>query len=677
MKYFSLNNRKREALHIKPPHKGMDLTKPTAHLEDGMLSFCKNMIFSDGVFKTRDGLKSDINNIFNAKDADYLESCEYRITDTEIFYEGENRRIAYATLEYDISHYYILVYLIGEKQDIKYIGYMRFARIDGDTFFVPTDVVFYTGAPQDAGGGIFAFVTRKNIHDESKISYSVYEVNEDLSFWQSAYRFYIPTVYINGRGNSYELAKAQNNVSTLKPTVLEAPNMLYNCFYAYYTSDGCSSSFRLPFTDIAESGVTCRIYTSLTEYTEWSLYSDVSTTAQNFKGSTVSFNIDRKTGTFYFTSNGADFSIPIISAYRENNIRIMAQKEYEDSFNSVVSCMLCATVGNTIVFSGGKENNRVYYTNYDNPLYFPKIADNIIGYEDEKVEGLYTYADTVYAYKDGKLYSAQLTNGKSINSTSLLADNGKIFYENYGFKVNCISDKIVSIKKDTVSALHGKLIWQGKDGEVYYEQSSGKAVKISGELSPVINEFGSYSFATVSDGKYMLFCKNKALVFDFTQTDNISRYYWEFPSSVNFCGCANIGGNLVLLCSVEDSPICYTATLLGNEDVIITNTLWQETNKIQSFARFKSYYLGESSVKKNIYSVFLQLSLSGKTKIKIGDGNNSEEFILKKNGFSLNYQDTVKLIPDLCGVDLVDITLDSESGMVFKGAEIYYTKIGN
>ena len=522
MKFVSLNRKNREVLHIKAPDKGIDLTKPSVHLNDGNTGICENMIFADGVLKTRNGLKSDLSHILDLDIMDNAYGYEYFITKTEIFHNGENKRIAVAKVEYDFSHYFLMVYLIGSNGDSEYLNYLHFMRVDSNTFYVPVNFVFYNGKAQ-TGGGIFCLVTLVNEHDSSQKDYAIYEISEKWDSWERAYSYYTPTVYINGRGNAYEEAKADNQVSSFTPKTLEAPNLIYNRFYAYFTSDGYSSSFRLPFTELSNTNVICRIHTCPTEYTEWIVIPNQNSDTRSIKGTSVTFNVDRTTGLFYFTSNGSNYSMPVFSNYRQINIRIAAQKDYTDSFDSVVSCTLCETLDSAILFSGGKDKNKVFYTTYENPLYFPKLEENQIGFSDEGIDAFYRYSDAIYAFKDNKIYSLRLTDGNAINSASILADNGKTFFENYGFKIECINDNIGSVRKDTVSDINGKLIWQGENGNVYLFVG-GNTLCISDEVKPLIKDMNLNAnfVATVFDGKYMLCSENKAFFFDFKSGINIS-----------------------------------------------------------------------------------------------------------------------------------------------------------
>ncbi len=676
MKYVNLKQKNREILHIQAPNKGMNLVKPTVHLEDGEIGFSKNVVFDSGILKTRNGINAQ--SILDTSIIPGDSEFEYFSTDTKVLYNGEVKRIVVAGAAYAYSHYFMLVYLVGSKGDATSLGYMHFSRTSDDSFFVPQNVIFYQGECQ-AGGGLFAFVTTVNCENEQMVDYAVFEIDDDWTMWERAYSYYTPVVYINGRGNSYEEARADNQVSSLKPTALEAPNMLYNRFYAYYTSDGYSSSFRLPYTQILNNAVTCRINRSATEYTEWWISSDNTSATQNFLGQSVTFHIDRNTGVFYFTSSGGNYSVPISTSYRENNIRIAASKEFNNSYNAVVSCTCCANIGSKIIFTGGKENNRLYYTTYQNPLYFPMPQDNEIGSPDKKVTAVYEYNDGIYAFKDNEIFSVKITGGDAINSTALLADDGKTFYEKLNFKIDCINDKIGNITKNTVSYINGKLIWQEKNANIYISVSNGKTKCISNAIKPIFEkiEFDDTSVAVAFGEKYYLCCKNSVLVFDLSQgTENISRYYWELPSELKICGIMDINGNLVLLCSDLENSVGYTGLFSGSSDKIISNKTEKFIKKIPSFVKFKGYFLGDNSAKKNIYTVFLRLSLQGKTKIKIGQESHFEEYTLRKKGFSFNGQDVIKLLPGLNGVDLAEITLDSEDVIAFSSAEIHFRKTG-
>ena len=676
MKYVNLKQKKREILQIQAPNKGMNLLKPTVHLEEGEIGFSKNVIFDGGILKTRNGINAQ--NVLDTSIVPGYEQYEYFSTDTKVLYKGEVKRIVVAGTLYADSHYYMLVYLVGSKGDVTSLGCMHFNRIDDNTFYIPKNVIFYQGECQ-SGGGFFAFVTTENFENEQMKSYSVFEIDDNWTMWERAYGYYTPVVYINGRGNSYEEARGDNQVSSLKPMALEAPNMLYNRFYAYYTSDGYSSAFRLPYTQIKNHAVTCKIYRSATEYTEWLVSPDNTSATQSFLGQSVTFHIDRNTGVFNFTSSAGNYSVPITTSYRENNIRIAASKEFNDSFNDVVSCTFCANIGSKIIFAGGKQNNRLYYTTYQNPLYFPMPQDNEIGSPDKKVTAVYEYNDGIYMFKENEIFSVKITGGKAVNSTALLADEGKIFNEKVDFKIDCINDSIGSVRKNTVSCINGRLIWQEKNGNVYTSISNGKTECLTNTIKPIFEKikFDDTSVAVVLGEKYYLCCKNNVLVFDISQSmENCSKYYWEFPLELKICGIMNMNGGLLLLCSDKYKSVGYTALFTDSADNIIVNKTEQLKKKIPSFVKFKGYYLGDNSQKKNIYTVFLRLSLQGKTKIKIGQDSHFEEYTLRKNGFSFNGQDVIKLLPSLNGVDLVEITLDSEDNIAFSSAEIYFRKIG-
>ena len=123
---------------------------------------------------------------------------------------------------------------------------------------------------------------------------------------------------------------------TAQPKFLEAQNILTGRFKSYFTSDGQSNAFRLPYSGLANETVMCRIYINLTKYTDWTILSNSTSDTQTFYNSAITMNVDRSKGMIYFTtSDGADYPIPIMSMYHENNICVRAGKQYGEELKEI------------------------------------------------------------------------------------------------------------------------------------------------------------------------------------------------------------------------------------------------------------------------------------------------------------------------------------------------------
>ena len=179
--------------------------------------------------------------------------------------------------------------------------------------------------------------------------------------------------------------------------------MLNGIFYAYFSSDGYSSEFSLPFSNISDENVICRVHYSPSSYTEWVIYAGKNSASQTFMGTTVTVNVDRSKGLIYFTVEAGDYSVPLMGKYKANNIRITATKKTEGSFDDVVSATCCQIFKSRIILSGSIKDNRIYSARYDSPLYFPYSGVTEIGEARLPVTALTVSGEKILAFKATEL----------------------------------------------------------------------------------------------------------------------------------------------------------------------------------------------------------------------------------------------------------------------------------
>lgn len=671
MKFTPLKQGNMKMKHITVSEMSLDMSRLPCDVKDNCLTAVKNMINENGRLVTRQGLYTTADGLLDTSMCDGAESYEYSLTDTEVNIDGVPRQLVTAKIRYDDRNYFILVFGIGENQDVRFLGYMIFGRVDDTTFFCPENIVFYTGKAQ-SGGGIFALVTLRNQFDDSQTEYGIYEINSDYAYWERCVGEYIPTVYINGTGNAYEEVDWKFSSS---PKMPERRNLLSGGFYAYYSSDGVSSSFRLPFTNIDNSSVICRIYTNIGVYSEWVIYSDSSSAKQNFYGAEITANVDRNTGMVYFTTaSNSTYSIPIMSAYRENNIRILAQKEVENGLSNIVSSKYSALYKNKWLFSGGDGKNKIYYADYETPLYFPEVSSNEIGANDEAVSGLKVIADRIIAFKSHSMYEISVKNGGDFNTTSLLADNGAIFKKNDTFSVKQLSN-ICSSKRNTVAVCGEKLVWLGCDNAIYsLAKNSSSIEKISHNIDPLLREIGSDidCYAAGNAENYILSYGRNAIIINL---ENNKCFYWEFPEGLEFSGIVPYGRSFSFLYRYNGSTDCYVAGLLGESDILFKGKGYKLTTAdlpiLCDFA-LKCFDFDAVAEKKSVKKVDLRLCAKGKSEITVGDRDIFAKFDLEQSAGTDILNDTVTLITDLAGARYIEIAIKSNKGISFGGADIYF-----
>lgn len=677
MKYNSLKSRTVKAFEIPVLEGGINLTDLPQNLHNNNLAQGKNIWYKDGSISNRPGLNTKEENIIKDSKITLAQGCSYELTDTTVFYEGKYYKIAYSYVDYDMSSYFICVYLVGEKGAVKSLGYIHLGRTNDSTFYIPHKCIFYVGKAIN-GGGIYALIALHNRYDDTLVTEKIYEIDKNYSSWSMNYNYYIPTVFINGRGNSYELAEDVGIAFSGKPTVLQPLNTISGSFYAYYTSDGYSSTFRLPFLNIADDSVICRIYYTMSEYAEWIIYSGSTSAESTLQGVAVKMEVDRKKGIVNFATGDSNYAIPQMIKYSENNIRFLAKKEIENGFKDVVSSRCCVTVGSRILLSSG---NKIYSTSYDNPLYFPQSFSNDVGSPDDEITALVNVDDKIFAFKENQVYSVELTQGNAINKITLLSDNDDIFYNEDKYKIKCISREVGCTYPATVKGVSGNLIWQSGNGTLILCNGE-KLFDISGKIQPFFKEFnGRLNLATAGGNTdfYILCIENKAVIMNYSRTSdaqNAAWYIWEFPEEIRITGATEINNTPVFLC-VNDKNVCFAATVDALEDNIVSGTHSDNVikqQKISSGFKTKNFTLGNIGDRKRISECFLQLESDGLTKIKIGDSTSFNEFELSASDFLNKKRTVVKLITNLDNIRDFALELNVQDNFKLGKCELHFCK---
>ncbi len=682
MKYDSLKKQAVISFRVNNFDGGINLSDAPTTIKDNQLSECKNMWFKNGRLQTRPGFKGDIKNCYDTTILGHNGDLVYHITDTTFFIDEIPYKIAVGDVLTDDYAHYTYVYLVNKDKGLKSIGKMSFLRMSSDVFYTPINILFYVGKPQN-GGGIFALVTLQNLRNFDDRYYYIYEVNSDFTDWERVYNYYIPTLYINGRGNKYNLAKSENNVSVPAPRTVESPNMLNGRFHAYFTSDGCSNSFRLPFTNLSSENVVCRIYYTLVDFVEWIVPSDSIANTQSFMGKKVTLEVDREKGTAYFKSEDGDYAVPVMSMYHENNIKITATKEIEKGFSRIVYSTCSVVTDSKIIISGGQNGNEIYIANYESPLYFPQGSAVNVGSGDSQINALSLQSSSILAFKAKEIYALNLKKGNKISEISLLADNDTLFNECDRFETQEITKQMGCVYKDTVALCNDSTIWLGEDNNIYALISIGskKIINLSSRIKDIMPMYNDETFA-LSDGNYYFFVnRNEIIVIEKPEKENFKAYYWQMPDKFRISSGYYNNGEFGFLCVGESSNIVYLATLSDDTDSFMCynedGEIVDKPFEIQSSMKTKHYGLSGFSKSKNIDFIYMMLSSKGKTKISV-NGKEIADINLRisDEGYSKGEYRSVKFVPHLYNADEVFITVESNHGLKVGEMEIFYRKIG-
>ncbi len=676
MKYDSLKPSGVKRLKLPILNGGTDLKKPSSSIPDNVLCSSKNVWYKDGRLKTRAGLYSNPRNAVSVQKQSFYDVFDYHLTDTVVEYFGLDYRIAYSNVCTDNFMYVIRVYLVSSDVSIVPIGELTFLRFSSDEFKTPESIVFYTGA-RKSGGGIFALVTLRNEENYSDKNYNIYEINEGFDEWQRVYDYYIPTLSVNGRGNNYDLAHAETSITLPNIKTVESQNLLCSQFYCYYTSDGYSNMFRLPFSDLSSDTVVCRIYYAAALYAEWRVLGSVIADTKSFMGFDIMLEVDRDKGTLSFFKNGEPYAIPVMPTYNENNIKITAGKETPDGLEQVIDSKCSLLADGRIYLAGGKNGSTVMTAKCENPLYFPKKSTVDVGGVEE-ITALSIQSKKIIAFKRNETHYISLKKGRLINEIGLISDNDTLFKDADTLTSELISKSIGCEQKDTVCKLGAKTVWYANDRNVYLLDSIGFDGVLNLSQDMKISEFEGFA---VSDGEYyILSSEDKAWVCDLNTPLKPKWYLWDIDSDISLHGGFYKNGTLYFICSNDGGGIFYVASLNSDGDTkmqyddmqLISNTV-----KSESFIVTKNYALSGLTQRNTVESIYLALSGRGVVQIKV----NGRRMAVVNLRFSTDDYDkgeykTVELSPHLYDTERLQIELSSKDAFAVGEIEIFYRKMG-
>ncbi len=618
MKYKSLDRANQKELIIDSFEGGLNTSLPPNCIENNELSEVLNMWYQDGFLQKRPGLTPDISSLIWQENVGEFDTVNYKAFPQPIFYEGKEYRIFTAIHSDIMSFERHNVFLISPTCEIINMGALHFGRISSTIFYLPESVNFFSGKSGD-GIGIYAFVTLYNSNGSGEKEYHIYEASGEERNWVITTDYYMPTVYVNGRGDSYEMSKmASGTISSRAPFEPESVNMINGGFRAYFSSDGFSSVFRLPVMGIdPDAEITCRVYHAPDVSAFWHIAPGESEAVCKQYDNPITLTVDRIKGVLKFTNAGVSHSVPYVNSYRDNNICVTSYVKNLNKFEDIVSCTQMTKNGEHLLFSGGSDTGRVYCSRNDKPLYFPSKSSIYVGDCNEQVCALSNFKGETLCFKENRIYKLNIKSGSKLES--LLTDIISDYFEPSSLSFDCISDSIGSRYPNTVCNCHGSLIFLSTDGIVYKTNSLNRenlkeiSFKIKDKLSTAFSEFTpTYTdiFAASVDGNYMLFLGNKVFVLNCSvkgvrypssafklRNENCGWFYFEFPEEI-FISHAFFDGKDIFFIG-GDKKNCCIYKFCGEYDLLYTG---EENTKfpINCTASTKLYSLGNILSKKFI-----------------------------------------------------------------------------
>lgn len=598
MSFAALKNDDIKRHFVKALDGGLSLEASADRIPHNCLKECVNMWYSGGRLKTRPGVHA----MAPLQQITHYETVKEGLTVTDAVYykDGKRYNVAYFITHDNLSFVKIYFYLIDINGQSISIGEKMFNRVSSDTFYIPQNIFIVVGN-KTIGSGIYAFMTRKSGQMEQ---YNIYEASTNLTEWLDCRNnYYVPVIYINGMGTRYNEARDIYSLSYPSPQFLEQRNLLTGEFKVYFTSDGISSVFNMPISNIdSETPVVCRIYSDSKNYTEWIIPINSDTNTQNFSGDNVTVRCDRKAGVISFLYGSDPYHIPLLPYCSNNNIVIKACKSVPDGLASVVSSKRCLVYDSRFFVCGNPKNcNEIYSARLSNPLYFPKNAKTAAGDSVSSITALGIQSNKLIAFKASECYRIDINSGKNANSPVLIDRTDEIGATDT-LEAVAISERIGCDCPNTVARCGNRLVWADSHGQVYMLVTTtyGKenniyklSLPLSGSIANLGTDALKRAFAVVHHGYYILISDGKAYLMyhrvkgfgyspqytdNANPTDSIAWYYWELPDGINISTGVAVGEDCILGAVDKNRFWCYIATFTDGPDSIIDGDNYNYVN---------------------------------------------------------------------------------------------------
>lgn len=278
-----------------------------------------------------------------------------------------------------------------------------------------------------------------------------------------------------------------------------------------------------------------------------------------------------------------------------NNMEVIVYNSVDESnFDKIVNCNVSEYYGGTVGLNHGTrsfvsgKDNYIYFSDVDNPLYFPENCYFGIGASGEKVTALSKQGGYLVIFKKNSIYCTYETKIENENSSEDLENQVIVdITAQYMYRIMSVNSEIGCDLPDTIQLCMNKLIFANSDGNVYVlnslsNYSERNIFVVSGLIKDKLKkyEFSDWkaAFAVDYQGYYMIFVDDMGFVLNYnknsykyvgsyTTDSNVQKYglfswwIWQFPKYLKFGISTDNNISLILsqdgtfeLCSLSDEP---------------------------------------------------------------------------------------------------------------------------
>ena len=534
MKYPAMGSNPRNAVSIPALSGGVNLADALNLVDDNQLTDCKNVWYKDGVLQTRPGIKTE-----------FIVPIENKIYEVDGMYDWAGYKCKlFVTTSIPESGKtdYTLHGVPDWFQGTDEFGTYLYSAQLGQNL---KSWVFYNGTAKK-GIGLYALLTFET--DEV----SLYELGVDGNLRKfGSDELYIPTVYINGKGDGYEDIVSKE--TTYAPaSFFEGYNAFTDAWAAFYfTTDERSLFYKFPeeldncYIQLEVSDLSDNVYKSGIYKIENKKFSGHGTTSViNGNGTLTAENGDKQSF-LYFSIYPKTNSILALGADKvaggwpnaigamTNNFKIMIKP-----INPPKSILAGATIsgefggvsegiyGGTRTFLTGfadENKNLVVWSDLNNPTYFSENNYNYVGLNTDKITALAKQDDMLVIFKEKELFYANYIQGEGYTAEDVLTGRVvDVTTLDARFPVVQISDKIGCDIPKSIQLCGDRLVWANTDNNVYMLRSANQysTVNVSVISNMIKNKLDLSSSKVTSntfDGFYFLKSNEKMYLLNYDQ----------------------------------------------------------------------------------------------------------------------------------------------------------------
>ncbi len=634
---------------------------------DNSMRFALNTELSDGAFKTRKAVSATG---VNLGELNRSRAQSFQFTDAVTLLNGVYSQLTVQYMALGSFSYRYAFKLLSADGTVTDAATIEFPRGADGTIKMPQSIICFTASPVK-GSGIFALI-KVQINTANMYIFEAYELSDDMSVWYSLSEeeMYIPDYYINGRGNMYHMCE----VTLPEPEFLEPLNMLSGICNCYYSTDGASNGFYLPFKALDTSKEDYLKFDLLADYATHLIFTIPSGSGVSNKVSYNGYeiNVSCNNGYFFFTSNPAGFVPQKIYGY-DNNLKVTIKHETDEDYRKKANMTLSgwynfSGTGSRLVLAGNTEIPSLMMVSAENnPFYIPHNNCVNVGQTGQKIVAIAPCRDSLMVLKEGEIYKADIASGKV--TAKFLTGN-----------IGCS-------RANSAKAVHNKVFFVGTDNKIYALLFDGTVKEISVPINDSISVLGTgeniFAFSTYD--KYILVCDNCAYVLSLSASDSALKNpawdLWRFPSDSCFVGGVAYGEDIALVGRAAVSTVIYYYAAVmseSNEDSYYASEYYmleQKTAPISTEILTHAYNFGSEYNYKSVDRLLLNIYCKGNFTVSFIDEKGDT---LRTKNINISYENekprVLRLFPFLRAVKCA-VSISSANRLELRGMGFEYRKL--